>query len=215
MSSGRGVISKKDTVDDARVLDILGIAKAKVFQKHEDFLWTSSWERHGKVTASISYRLIRRAGEPSALRFMYTLRNRWSDEEKRDLDYQVSLSSTRCHLGGVRWWFLCPLVRSGRPCLRRARILYLPYGANYFGCRECYELTYESRQMHRSVGYELFQRPMRMMERADKIMKRARSAKSIQRALWLYEESGRLMDGLSQTVDRLKNQMRIGKKYSL
>jgi hypothetical protein len=26
--------------------------------------------------------------------------------------------------------------------------LYLPYGAKYFGCRHCYNLTYESVQTH-------------------------------------------------------------------
>ena len=48
--------------------------------------------------------------------------------------------------GGLRWWLHCPLVRAGRPCSRRQRMLYLPNGATYFGCRDCHRLTYDSCQ---------------------------------------------------------------------
>jgi len=38
----------------------------------------------------------------------------------------------------------------GGECLRRVGRLYLPTGAVYFGCRQCYALTYEScRMAHR------------------------------------------------------------------
>jgi hypothetical protein len=36
----------------------------------------------------------------------------------------------------------------GRPCNRRAGKLYLPPGGRYFGCRQCYRLTYISCQTH-------------------------------------------------------------------
>jgi hypothetical protein len=32
------------------------------------------------------------------------------------------------------------------PCKRRCFKLYEPPGADYFGCRECYDLTYHSAQ---------------------------------------------------------------------
>ncbi len=42
-------------------------------------------------------------------------------------------------------WFLCPLLkRNGTPCERRCRKLYCPPGGKYFGCRVCYNLTYQS-----------------------------------------------------------------------
>ena len=28
-------------------------------------------------------------------------------------DYPVRLVTTDCHLGGVRWWFICPLTKNG------------------------------------------------------------------------------------------------------
>jgi hypothetical protein len=56
------------------------------------------------------------------------------------LNYFVPLESTFQPKGNVRYWFLCPL----QGCNRMTAKLYLPSGARYFGCRHCYNLTYES-----------------------------------------------------------------------
>ncbi len=48
--------------------------------------------------------------------------------------------------GGVRWWFICPLIKNSTPCRRRVGKLYIPPRYKYFGCRHCYELSYRSRQ---------------------------------------------------------------------
>jgi hypothetical protein len=61
----------------------------------------------------------------------------------------VELTTTRPRFGGLRWWFVCPLLVSGRPCRRRVGKLYLPPRARYFGCRHCYDLTYTSCQESR------------------------------------------------------------------
>jgi hypothetical protein len=50
-----------------------------------------------------------------------------SSDELRDgaeleIDDKIYLATTRPHLGGLRWWFVCP--RSNR----RVRKLYLPLG---------------------------------------------------------------------------------------
>jgi hypothetical protein len=52
--------------------------------------------------------------------------------------YPVHLRDTPCHLGGKRRWFVCPAVG----CQRRAAKLYL--GSQYFACRRCYNLAYQS-----------------------------------------------------------------------
>jgi hypothetical protein len=62
------------------------------------------------------------------------------------IDYKVCLQTTRPCFGGLRWWFTCPLLRVRRPCNRRAGKLYLPPGGRYYGCRHCYDLTYQSCQ---------------------------------------------------------------------
>jgi hypothetical protein len=43
------------------------------------------------------------------------------------VNYPVRLVTTPCHLGGVRWWFTCPLSRNGAACRRRVRKV-LPAG---------------------------------------------------------------------------------------
>jgi hypothetical protein len=55
---------------------------------------------------------------------------------------RVGLQTTVPNYGGLRWWFTCPL----EGCERRARKLYRPPGELYFGCRQCYQLTYLSSQ---------------------------------------------------------------------
>jgi hypothetical protein len=35
------------------------------------------------------------------------------------VDYRVCLTTTRPRFGGLRWWFVCPLTKAGRPCTRR------------------------------------------------------------------------------------------------
>jgi hypothetical protein len=64
------------------------------------------------------------------------------------LDYKVSLAVTRPRFGGLRWWFLCPLIVNGRACGRRVGKLYLPPGGRHVGCRRCHRLTYTSCQQH-------------------------------------------------------------------
>jgi hypothetical protein len=58
----------------------------------------------------------------------------------------VRLEMTPTQFGGRRWWFICPLIRNGVACNRRAGKLYSPPGAKYFGCRQCFDLTYRSSQ---------------------------------------------------------------------
>ena len=65
----------------------------------------------------------------------------WTDSNtggKEEVRYPVRLVDTPCNFGGRRWWFTCPI------CKRRVAKLYLPPGAKYFGCRHCYNLTYQS-----------------------------------------------------------------------
>lgn len=54
--------------------------------------------------------------------------------------HNITFAGAKPHLGGTRWWFLCPL------CNRRTAYLYLPPGTSRFGCRRCLNLTYRSCQ---------------------------------------------------------------------
>lgn len=55
---------------------------------------------------------------------------------------KLSFTTTVPHLGGLRYWFICPY------CNRRVGTLYRPRFAVYFKCRHCYNLTYKSTQTH-------------------------------------------------------------------
>ncbi len=62
------------------------------------------------------------------------------------LEYTIGIERTFCRFGGVRYYFLCPAVKDGVYCGGRVTKLFLPPGGAVFGCRECYDLTYQSCQ---------------------------------------------------------------------
>lgn len=59
----------------------------------------------------------------------------------------IQITDTRPHLGGRRFWFVCPR----RDCRRRCRVLYRePHtNARAFACRRCYRLAYPTQRMGR------------------------------------------------------------------
>jgi hypothetical protein len=71
------------------------------------------------------------------VRLIYAVTDR--EGNRTDYDYEVSLVTTPCNFGGVRYWFCCPL------CHRRVGVLYLAPGDVRFRCRHCNNLSYHSR----------------------------------------------------------------------
>jgi hypothetical protein len=149
--SGSGIFyhwwrsSKKTVVEDCRRLDANRWMREDILKAG---VWHSgSWawfrdEARTERTSSIGYEVNTREDRPW-LRLFYTF-----TESQDALDYRIRLVTTRSRFGGLRWWFICPLVVNGRPCGRRVGKLYLPPHSRYFGCRHCYDLTYTSAQEH-------------------------------------------------------------------
>jgi len=115
-----------------------------------EITWTKV--RTGEETATIGY-VFRPLGDgerwDGRLQLRYTITRPPGsdrDEDKTKVRQWIDLETTPCNFGGERWWFRCPLVKNGQPCERRCFKLHEPPGANRFGCRECYDLTYESVQ---------------------------------------------------------------------
>jgi hypothetical protein len=138
--------SKKTVVEDCRVLDASrwmreDILKADVWHRGR-VEWFRDAERK-EVTSSIGYELNTTEAGPW-VRLFYTITK---DGER--VDYRVPLTVTRLPFGGLRWWFVCPLVVNDNPCKQRVGKLYLPPAGKYFGCRHCYRLTYTSCQESR------------------------------------------------------------------
>ena len=70
------------------------------------------------------------------------------------VDYRVQLTTTQPRFGGLRWWFLCPMVRDGQACGCRVGTLYLPPGGRFFGCRHCHCLNYTTSQESHQLDTE-------------------------------------------------------------
>ncbi len=79
--------------------------------------------------------------------------------------YGIELEATPQPLGGLRWWFVCPVSR--RRCCR----LFLPYGARKFGARQAYQLGYASQRMSpRDKGIERVRKLQKRIGGGDNIL---------------------------------------------
>ncbi len=131
--------SKKPVVEGCTSLDTADLKRMKLLvpgTKNRE--GTLHWQRGEKRESSISYTLSI-GDKDGTFRFQYCV-----GDAKESLDYVVQLVTTGCHLGGTRWWFICPLVKNDVRCDRRVRKLYLR--GKYFGCRHCHGLAYSSSQ---------------------------------------------------------------------
>jgi len=143
----------KTTVEDCLTLSMAAVADCDGFREWVPWSGEITWTnvRTGEETATIGtvFRPLPEGTKwDGRLRLKYTItRPQYGGEDEvTEIDYWIDLETTPCNFGGERWWFRCPLVKNGNPCGRRCFKLYEPPGADYFGCRECYDLTYESAQ---------------------------------------------------------------------
>ena len=155
---GRDYYRRKAMVEESIKLSIYRLKKLNLLDGNHNttMTWTHSQTGH-KSSVGVVVDVLD-VDEPY-VKLNYTLTNRNSGN-KTDYDYAVSLVTTDCNFGGVRYWFICPLVRNGVPCGRRVGTLFLSSGGKYFGCRHCYDLSYESRNECRlgrfgQLGYVL------------------------------------------------------------
>lgn len=104
---------------------------------------TITWSRNGETVGSISIQSFAQQENPY-IKLTYTQTDR-DTGEKRDFDYKIPLTTTPCYFGGKRFWFTCPWYANGIYCGRRVGVLYKD--GDYFACRHCYRLTYNSRNL--------------------------------------------------------------------
>jgi hypothetical protein len=98
------------------------------------------WSRQGEVFSSISFRVRYACYEDDLILVLtYTVTSR---DEKIPIEQEICILKTPAYFGNYRYWMTCPLCgRIDKLCK-----LYLAPGAKYFGCKRCYNLTYESCQ---------------------------------------------------------------------
>lgn len=131
---GRYYFDSKSTIESCRGLSM------PFLKKHGHLCgWSSggcTWSNRGVKTGNIGFTV---DTKNLYIRFVYTVTDRQTGVQQ-DKNYTVTLTTTPCHLGGIRYWFVCTF------CKRRVSALYI-CDANDFACRHCLGLTYESRNM--------------------------------------------------------------------
>ena len=101
--------SKKAVVEGCYSIDTARMKRWKLLIPGTNRSGSFEWRRgdEEKPSSSVSYRIS--VGQTTGtLRLLYAMKS-----ANADLDYPIQLVTTGCHLGGVRWWFLCPLVKNG------------------------------------------------------------------------------------------------------
>jgi len=140
--------AKRLTVEECLALNISDLARAGVFRTEPSIPCSIQWtDPSGKEIRRLPFRYLGANGDDLALRFVYIVAGEPSGAQVT-VDETVKVTTTRCHFGGRRYWLMCPFVWNGIACRKRVRKLYLPPGAHHFGCRACYNLSYESAQTH-------------------------------------------------------------------
>ncbi|MBP3956749.1 hypothetical protein J8F10_15865 [Gemmata sp. G18] len=153
--------SKKRVVESCDALDTANLKRWGMLIPGTDRAGVLDW-RHGgekKPSSTLAYTLAV-GTDNGVLRLVYRI-----GQPAESLDYAIQLVTTRCHLGGLRWWFICPLVRDRVACERRVRKLYRC--GKYFGCRHCHNLAYRSTQESDSRVYAALRRGAHLHEFGD------------------------------------------------
>ncbi len=98
-----------------------------------------SWSYNGSPSGNI--RVIIDTRETPSIEFDYKVKP-WGEEEWKEIKYSFSMESISCCFGGKKWFFICGLYKNNIYCGKRVRNLYK--AGDYFGCRACANLSYES-----------------------------------------------------------------------
>jgi len=158
--------------------------------------WTSSMT--GKTT-TVSL-LVDVTNEPFVI-LMYTLTDR--DGNKTKYNPTVELTTTPCNFGGKRYWFLCPI------CYSRVGALYLPRGDVHFACRDCNDITYDSRSRS---SMALFGHTSRQIDKLRSQIKRwtwrGRPTRKVRMLQALERKMGVLSGPVKARIDKIHDRLR-------
>lgn len=118
------------TVEQCQVLNIGAMQRAGLLKVGKSWDW---WLNGVQGTTRLRFTL-----DGDLLHASFSAPSSTGDEVT--INQEFILLSTPAYFGGVRYWLTCPLDTSGR----KLRTLYIPPGAQQFGCRKCHNLTYRS-----------------------------------------------------------------------
>ena len=132
----KDIKDKKEIADELAKIDIRVLKRESFLKSGQTINGTLEWEGN-KIGISISLY----GNNNRYINLEYT-KHYYYTGEKKEFDYRIEITTTPCHFGGVRYWFQCPLLKDGKMCGRRIAVLY--QGRDYFGCRQCHNLCYQS-----------------------------------------------------------------------
>ena len=141
--------ARKTSVTECVRLTMKDLRESGVIAGEADdvvFSWASTGSE-GDV-ASVRVRVTSRTTTEIALKLTYAV---VQDREPHEVEETVHVVNAG-EAGRGRWWFKCPAQVDGEPCSRRAAILYLPPGQEYFACRHCHELSYPQASRKKAEG---------------------------------------------------------------
>lgn len=139
---GAGRPACHNKTESFRSIDVLRWAREGKLKPHNYFGWC--WTRDGEEVASIGVRVD--SLDYITLKYACALDG---SEEREDVSFPITLTSTPCYFGGERVWFVCP--HSGR----RVAKLYCYRGRWY--SRKSLRLVYRSQsedyvtRIHRNI----------------------------------------------------------------
>ena len=128
---GRWYCHKKSTAEESCDLSIFWMNKSGLLTGKRST--STMWEHSQTGQQTVVFLTADVTTDRPSVRLTYTL------GKTHGYDYQVSLLTSPCNLGGIRFWFRCP------GCLERVGVIYLAPGNVHFRCRHCNNLTYRSR----------------------------------------------------------------------
>jgi len=130
--------NSKDTVERVRSFDVAFLKKYGYLVADQIKSGSVVWSRDGREVARIDIRVDMQS--PS-ISLSYRTRKR-GEENWKSVDYSLPLRSIPCYFGGQRWYFICGAYKNNVYCGRRVAKLY--QNGDYFTCRHCANLSYES-----------------------------------------------------------------------
>ena len=182
----------KREVEETKILDI-NIFKSVCKRGSDtgDYRWWLDGTPNGKIGYSIKMY----DDKSGILDLSYIILSHSDSIEDKHFNYSIEICSTKCNYGGYRYWMRCPLIHNGVKCNRRVEKLYLGPDCDYFGCRHCLDLTYESK----SKNYHLrklygFTKVYDFMEYRDKIKRFTYNGKLTKKAVKLLAMDKQIRD---------------------
>ena len=149
----------RSTIEEVKRIEMPALKKlGYLSNKNQHIQGRIDWNFNGNPSGNIWIDINTEEDISPYIRLEYGIKQNGEPEEnRRQYDYKFQLEKLPCYFGGFRWFFHCGLTKNGVYCGRRVRVLYNV--GDYFGCRHCTSLSYQScneSRYHRSGYFRVF-----------------------------------------------------------